>query len=113
MFLHEVQIESPQLLLRQHTVTWSVHAKSKATQKSSSSTTTWLFVDIFPFLEFSRVLVLVNANDCRKKPWFLCFHTVILSALEKIPVFANFGRASTGKTLGRCVCFVLLESFQY
>lgn len=46
----------------------------------------WLFVDIFPFdrfLEFSHVLVSVNANDCRQEPWFLCFHAVISSALEK------------------------------
>lgn len=70
MFLHQVQIESPHLLL-EHTVTLSVHVKSKATKKSSSSTTIWLFVDIFPldsFLEFSHVLVLVDVNDCRKEP---------------------------------------------
>lgn len=67
-------------------MTWSVHAKSKATKKSSSSTTTWLFVDIFPFysfLEFSCVHVLVKANDHRKEPWFLCFHAIILPAQKK------------------------------
>lgn len=45
-----------------------------------------MFVDIFPFesfLEFSRALVSVNANDCRREPRFPCFHAVILSALEK------------------------------
>jgi len=57
-------------------VTWSVHAKSKATKRSSSTTTIWLFVDIFPFdsfLEFSHVLVLVGANDCRRSRGFCVF----------------------------------------